>query len=82
MSRCTEFLRRLGKWFSARLEEKSTYTGFAIAGIAIGHHIPQEIYDAIAWWGPFVATGLVTASTKEPIPSSPSSSAPSESSPQ
>ena len=58
------FLSRLGMWLLERLEEKSTYTGFVLLAVALGRHIPQEIYEVVTWWVPFVATGLMAATTK------------------
>jgi hypothetical protein len=58
------YLARLGAWWLARLEEKSTYAGFAILAVSIGHDIPPAVLDAISWWGPLLATGFIAASTK------------------
>lgn len=58
------FAERFGAWLLARLEEKSTYTGLTILFAIWGRHIPQPVMDAIQWFGPFLATGLMVASTK------------------
>ena len=58
------FFKRLGEWLMERLEEKSTYCGLAVMMGIWGRHIPTEVMEAIQWWGPFIAAGLIAASTK------------------
>lgn len=59
------YLRRFGAWWIDRLSEKSTYAGFTLLAVSMGHEIPPPVLDALSWWGPFIATGLITASTKK-----------------
>ena len=56
------FFRRLGAWVMNRLAERSTFAGLALIATAAGRNIPPEVLDALAWWVPFIAGGLIAAS--------------------
>lgn len=59
------FCVRLGQWGLARAGEKSTYVGVALLAIALGREVPPAILAAVEWWAPFLATGLIAASTSD-----------------
>ena len=59
---------RFGSWFIARLSETSTYAGFGLMAVVHGNAIPQPVLDALNFWGPFIAAGLIAATTKPQEP--------------
>jgi hypothetical protein len=61
-----DHLKAFGAWVLARMQEKSTYAGFAMVATAIvGHHIPDQYVDAASWAGQFIGAGLVAATESE-----------------
>ena len=57
------FLQRFGEWLLGRLAERSTYIGFSLLVACTSRHLPDSILNVIEWWGPFIASGLIAAST-------------------
>ena len=58
--------RRFGSYWIERFSEKSTYAGVALWGVCLGPMNPPHVMEAIAWWGPMVASALIAANTTPP----------------
>ena len=62
------FSKRLGEWLLERLSERSTYAGLSLMVACTSHHLPDSVLNVIEWWGPFIASGLIAASTTPRTP--------------